>query len=96
MLFGDHAPAALVDARSPVLHLGADTPPCFLVHAHNDGIVPVENSLDWIAACRAARVPVEAHLFGEGGHGFGLHLPPNLPGSRWPELFALWIGRNRG
>jgi acetyl esterase/lipase len=96
MLLGDNPPAPLVDARSPVLHVAAGTPPCFLVHAFDDGTVPVENSLDWIAACRAAKVPVEAHLFGEGGHGFGLHLPPNLPGARWPDLFAAWIRRNRG
>jgi acetyl esterase/lipase len=94
-LLGDNPPAPLVDARSPVLHVAAGTPPCFLVHAFDDGTVPVANSLDWIAACRAAKVPVEAHLFGEGGHGFGLHLPANLPGARWPDLFAAWIGRNR-
>ncbi|MDB5691017.1 MAG: alpha/beta hydrolase [Alphaproteobacteria bacterium] len=96
MLLGDNAPEPLVDARSPALHVGADTPPCFLVHTLDDPVVPLENSLDWIAACRAARVPVEAHLFGEGGHGFGLHLPWTLPGSRWPDLFQAWIKRNHG
>ena len=39
---------------------------------------------------------VEAHLFSEGGHGFGVHLPKDLPGSRWPDLFALWMRKHRG
>ena len=48
------------------------------------------------SACRLAKVPVEAHLFSEGGHGFGLHLPKELPGSRWPDLFALWMRKHGG
>ena len=50
----------------------------------------------WIAASRAAKVSVEAHLLAEGGHGFGLHLPLDNPGSRWPNLFALWLRRHGG
>jgi len=84
---------AVVLRRSPVTRVSAETPPSFLVHALDDPVVPLEHSLGWIAACRAARVPVEAHLFQQGGHGFGLHLPPDLPGSRWPELFGLWMRR---
>jgi acetyl esterase/lipase len=95
-LLGPSAPDALIDRRSPLLRVGADTPPSFLVHAVDDSTVAVENSLDWLAACRAAKVPAEAHIFAEGGHGFGLHLAPHLPGSRWPELFALWMRGHGG
>jgi acetyl esterase/lipase len=95
-LLGPDAPAALIDARSPLLHVDARTPPCFLVHAVDDGTVPVLNSIDWLGACRAAGVPVEAHLLTEGGHGFGLHLPPDLPGARWPGLLALWMRKHGG
>jgi acetyl esterase/lipase len=84
---------ALVLQRSPVTRVSGETPPSFLVHALDDPVVPLEHSLGWIAACRAAKVPVEAHLFQQGGHGFGLHLPAELPGSRWPELFGLWMRR---
>ena len=95
-LLGASPSAALVDARSPLLRVGAETPPSFLVHAVDDNVVPVENSLDWLAACRTAKVPAEAHVFAEGGHGFGLHLASHLPGSRWPELFAAWMRRHGG
>jgi len=95
-LIGPDQPGALVADRSPLLHVNAATPPCFLVHAFDDDLVPVANSIQWIAACERAEVPVEAHLFGKGGHGFGLHLPKDMPGSRWPELFGLWMRKNGG
>jgi acetyl esterase/lipase len=95
-LLGANPTPELIAARSPVLHVGAETPPCFLVHAVDDGTVPLANSLDWIEACRKAKVPVEAHIFQSGGHGFGLHLPAELPGSMWPELFAAWMRKNGG
>lgn len=95
-LLGPNPSAALLHARSPELHVNAATPPSFVVHAFDDGLVPIDNSLAWIAAARAAKVPVEAHLLTEGGHGFGLHLPASNPGSRWPDLLALWMRRHGG
>jgi acetyl esterase/lipase len=95
-LLGRGASAQLVAARSPERHINFATPPTFVVHAFDDGLVPVDNSLAWIAAARAAKVPVEAHFLAEGGHGFGLHLPPSNPGSRWPDLFALWMRKHGG
>ena len=71
-----------------------DTPPVFIAHALDDPLVPVSEPLSMMAACQAMKVPVEAHFFQEGGHGFGpAYLPPSLPGSRWTELFDLWIRR---
>jgi acetyl esterase/lipase len=95
-LLGPNAPAELIAARSPVLHVSAATPPTFVVAAFDDGTVPVANSLDWIDACRRAKTSIEAHLFAQGGHGFGLHLPRDNPGSRWPDLFALWTRQHGG
>jgi acetyl esterase/lipase len=95
-LLGPNAPAELVHARSPELHITSRTPPSFIVHAFDDGLVPIDNSLAWIAAARAAKASVEAHLIAEGGHGFGLHLPRDNPGSRWPDLFALWMRKHGG
>lgn len=70
------------------------TPPVFIAHALDDPVVPAAQPLAMMAACQAAQVPVEAHFFQQGGHGFGpAYLPPELPGSRWPELFDLWIRR---
>ena len=53
-------------------HIDARTPPVFVWHTMPDDCVPVQNTLMLIEACRAAHVPVEAHLFPEGGHGLAL------------------------
>jgi acetyl esterase/lipase len=95
-LLGPNPPSELVAARSPSLHVTADTPPSFIAAAFDDGLVHIDNSLIWIDACRRAKVPVETHLFSAGGHGFGFHLPKDLPGSRWPDLFALWMRKHGG
>ena len=43
----------------------------------------------------AAKVPVELHLFGEGGHGFGLRGVVGKPAAAWPDLFVAWA-KSRG
>jgi acetyl esterase/lipase len=93
-LLGPNSAADLVRSRSPLRHISGATPPSFVVHAFDDGTVPVEDSLEWIAASKAAKAPVEAHLLTEGGHGFGFHLPRDNPGSHWPDLFALWMRKH--
>jgi acetyl esterase/lipase len=82
-------------AYSPQLHVRPDTPPTFLVHAWDDPAVPVENSLGYLAALRAAKVRAEAHLFEEGGHGFGIWLARGKPAAAWPELFLAWARRHQ-
>ena len=93
-LVGPNPPAQLVAARSPAFHVTKDTPPSFIAAAMDDGLVLPPNSQHWISSCLAAKASVEAHLFADGGHGFGLHLPKDLPGSRWPDLFALWMRKH--
>jgi acetyl esterase/lipase len=95
-LLGPHPSAELTAARSPAYHVTKDTPSSFAVAAMDDDFIQPENSLEWVAACRKAGAPVEAHFFADGGHGFGLHLPKDLPGSRWPDLFALWMRKHGG
>ncbi|MEO5493616.1 MAG: alpha/beta hydrolase [Sphingomonas sp.] len=82
-------PEAIRD-HSPDLNIKSDTPPCFLCAAEDDPTVPVENTLKLHAALRAAKVPVEMHLFEQGGHGFGLRGVVGKPASAWPDLFLAW------
>lgn len=49
------------------------TPPTFIVHCSDDTTVPVENSLQYYDALQKNGVPVEMHIFPEGGHGFGFN-----------------------
>jgi len=96
MLWLQRPSQAEYEARTPVLHITKDTPPSFLVHAADDGTVPVWNSFRWAGALMGQGVPAELHVFSEGGHGFGLHLPRDSSGSRWPDLFALWMRKHGG
>ena len=69
-------------------------PPTFLLHAMDDAAVPVENSLQLLSTLRAAGAPAEAHLFQEGGHGFGIRLIAGRPAAVWPELALAWAARH--
>lgn len=72
------------------IQVRTDTPPTFLLHAEDDPIDPVKHSLTYYAALQKAHVPVEMHLFAQGGHAFGLR-PTKLPIGRWRALVEQWL-----
>jgi acetyl esterase/lipase len=71
-LIGTNPPPALVEETSSELHVTKDTPPCFIWSTDEDKTVPVENTLEFAAACRKAGVPFELHVYQRGPHGQGL------------------------
>jgi acetyl esterase/lipase len=89
-LLGDDGTPELIKLYSNELHVTAETPPTFLVHAVTDPAVPVENSLVFADALRKAKVPFEIHLYERGPHGFGL-APTNPTLATWTELCANWL-----
>ncbi|USN99156.1 MAG: alpha/beta hydrolase [Phycisphaeraceae bacterium] len=65
-------------------------PPLFVLHAQDDGTVPVQGSMELATAWQREGVPFEAHFFPTGGHGFGLALDnPRL--CAWPGLLKKWL-----
>ncbi len=60
-------------------HVSKDTPPVFLVLAHNDGVHPM-NSVLFYQACLKNKVPAELHIYRTGGHGFGFAAWPTMRG----------------
>jgi acetyl esterase/lipase len=90
------AEATEVDASvfTPSVNVTEATPPCFLVHAEDDPVVPVANTLAMRDELRIHDVPAETHLFQDGGHGFGIRLARGHPVAIWPELMWAW-GRTR-
>jgi acetyl esterase/lipase len=72
------------------LHVSRNTPPTFLLHAENDRVDGVSNSLVYYEALKNAGVPVELHLYAEGGHAFGLRRT-KLPITDWPRLVERWL-----
>jgi acetyl esterase/lipase len=96
-LFGDSPTPAMLARHDVLARVDAATPPLFLVHAMDDPIVPVTQSLSLIEVARRARVPIEAHLPEHGGHGFGaLGLPARNPDTGWTNWFAAWTATRGG
>lgn len=90
LLIGRDASPTREAAHSPDRNIPVDAPPCFIVHAEDDEVVPVDNALLFAAALRVRKIPVETHLFAHGGHGFGLRKAIGKPVAAWPELFLSW------
>jgi acetyl esterase/lipase len=90
----------LGDKRTPAqeIHYSADrqvtrqTPPTFLVHAQDDDVVPVQNSLAFYQACLHHKVPAEMHLYPRGGHGFGMNNPSTK--DLWMDRLQNWLAAN--
>ena len=80
----------LLPRYSPHLNVDTRTPRTMLVHAGDDGSVPVENSLLMYQALQKARVRSELHVFDSGGHGFGLRGVAGKNVAVWPQLAQNW------
>ncbi len=85
------APSEAVASRmSMESQVRPDMPPVFVVHTAEDKSVPLENSVQFVDALRRARVPVEAHFYERGAHGFGMS--PDLgTTSGWVARFTEWM-----
>ena len=75
---------------NPNVPVTTNTPPTFLVQAENDNVDDVNHSIAYYLALKDAGVPVEMHLYAQGGHAFGLHAT-DLPIGHWPELVEQWL-----
>jgi acetyl esterase/lipase len=88
-LIGKNPSKELVDKFSNELQVTKDSPPAFLVQAGDDHTVPVQNSIRYYEACSENHVPVEMHLYPNGGHGFGLH--NKTTDDQWFERLMNWM-----
>ena len=77
-------------ALNPDLHITTQTPPMFLLQAEDDHVDNVNDSLAYYIALKNAGVPVEMHLYAQGGHAFGLR-PTKFPITKWPQLVETWL-----
>jgi len=75
---------------NPNVPVSRQTPPTFLVQAEDDNVDGVNQSLAYYIALKNAGVPVEMHLYAQGGHAFGLRRS-KLPITRWPQLTETWL-----
>jgi acetyl esterase/lipase len=75
---------------NPEIPVTASTPPTFLLQNEDDHVDGVKQSLVYYIALKKANVPVEMHLYAQGGHAFGLR-PTKFPATRWPALVETWL-----
>ncbi len=71
-------------------HLSKQTPPTFILQNEDDNVDGVQQALSYYIGLKKAGVPVEMHLYAQGGHAFGLRRT-NLPVTAWPELVDTWL-----
>jgi acetyl esterase/lipase len=91
-LIGKTPSQDLIDLYSNEKQVTANTPPTFLVHAGDDDVVPVENTLMFYDALLKAKVKAEMHIFQAGGHGFGLNNPKTK--DKWIDWCKNWMEEN--
>ncbi|QEC65545.1 alpha/beta hydrolase [Mucilaginibacter ginsenosidivorans] len=91
-LIGKNPSQQLIDLYSNEKQVTANTPPTFLIHAEDDDVVPVQNSLLFYDALVKNKVKAEMHLFQAGGHGFGLNNPTTT--DHWFDWAANWLRLN--
>ena len=65
--------------------------PAFIAVANDDHLKLVPHSMEIYKKWNEAGQSVELHVFGKGGHGFGLDKNYN-PTDEWNELFVNWLG----
>lgn len=65
-----------------------ETPPTFLLVAADDRLS--ERTLAIFTALQKAGVPAELHIYGRGGHGFGMH-KIDAPVARWTDRLEEWM-----
>ena len=78
----------------PAGEIPADAPPAFFLVANDDNshVGPIIAQLE---KYRAAKRPVEVHLYAKGGHGFNLGARSKLASIHdWPQRMTDWLADN--
>jgi len=89
-LIGENPADSVIRHYSNELMITEKTPPAFLVHASDDKVVPVKNSLVYFEGLVKFKIPAEIHVFQKGGHGFGLAINRGTEAA-WPDLCLNWL-----
>ncbi|HEX8985777.1 MAG TPA: alpha/beta hydrolase [Bryobacteraceae bacterium] len=73
----------------------AGAPPAFLLAANDDPCCS-DSTVGLLLKYREAHIPVEAHIFTHGGHGFNMGYRSQLATLKgWPQRLADWLADNQ-
>ncbi|UYY57427.1 alpha/beta hydrolase [Sphingomonas sp. S2-65] len=87
----DAKPAFIANIYGPLasVTVPADAPPLFVALASDDPFF-ANGGFGLIDSWKAAKRPVEFHLYEQGGHGFGMY-PKTTTSTGWFNAFASWM-----
>jgi acetyl esterase/lipase len=87
----DAKPAFIGNIYGPLasVTVPADAPPMFVALAADDPFF-ANSGFGLIDSWKAAKRPVEFHLYEQGGHGFGMY-PKTTTSTGWFDAFARWL-----
>lgn len=93
-LLGKNPSDELVKLYSNELQVNKQTPPTFIIHARDDGAVPIANSENLLEALQKNKVPAKLVTYDEGGHGFGMR-KKGIPVENWPQKMKSWLSERK-
>jgi acetyl esterase/lipase len=79
------------DALVEGIQVAKNCPPTFVVHTHDDHSSSLGAVL-FYAGLKKHNIPAEFHVYGNGGHGYGLRPRKDSEISTWPSHAAHWLG----
>ncbi len=81
---------AATDALVEGVQVASNCPPTFLVHTHDDRSSSL-GAVYFYAGLKRQKIPAALHVFGDGGHGYGLRAVEGSNISTWPGPAAHWL-----
>jgi acetyl esterase/lipase len=86
--------ALIYPGRSGDIQPTKESPPVFLAAAYNDRQDISEGLAEAYLRFKRAGVPAELHIYGTGGHGFGLRPTNTRPVGQWMVRFEEWLAES--
>lgn len=80
------------DSLLPAIRLSEKSPPAFIVHTHDDRSSSLGSVLIY-AGLKRHNVPAEVHVYGNGGHGYGMRPVEGSDIGTWPDRASDWLVR---
>jgi acetyl esterase/lipase len=80
------------DALLPEIQITAGCPPTYLAHTHDDRSSSL-GAVYFYAQLKKLGISSELHVYGNGGHGYGMRPVEGSQIFSWTEHAAHWMGR---
>ena len=90
-LLGKDTTIENIDYYSNELHVNKKSPPAFMVHAKDDGVVSIRNPIQYHERLISNGVESALMVYEEGGHGFGMN--NETSDEKWTAALKIWMAK---